>query len=301
MVQPDEISDEQILYIVGTTDLELFRAGMGIAQRAWRVPHLVMQRLGYAEFVVAGRGKPQLLERIEVAFASIYRKQDLAAGGHIGVFMYHDIFARISAPIVFGQVRINPFDHVELTPVQKRIIQSEPEEMRIFIDQFCDVADVQYGSAELSLQFSNMELTRRFLELARLHLHAAAAILTGGYDPRGAVQSALLATELSLKSGAAAQNLDEEAIRDRFGHKVDDLAKFIGTAWPAFDVDRVRRVISRQPKYVQNRYSADQPSRVEVGHATMAAQFVVAEVVRQMSDRNLRADLESAVARKYPA
>lgn len=301
MVQPDEISDEQILYIVGTTDLELFRAGMGIAQRAWRVPHLVMQRLGYAEFVVAGRGKPQLLERIEVAFASIYRKQDLAAGGHIGVFMYHDIFARISMPIIYGHVHINPFEYVELTPVQLRIIQTEPAEMQTFIDQFCDVADIQYGSSELNAPYSTMELACRFIELARLHLHGAAAILTGGYDPRGAVQNALLASELALKGGAAAQNLDERALRDRFGHDADDLAQFVGSAWPSFDGDRVRRVISRQPKYVQNRYSANQPSRLEVGHIAMGAQFVVAEVVRQISNRNLRGDLNAALERKYPA
>lgn len=111
-MHPDQLSDERILYLVGTTDLELFRAGIEIGRRIWEVPHLVMLRLGYTEFIVNGRGKPRILERIEAAFASIYRNQDLATGGHIGVFMYRDIYARISVPLVFGQVRINPFDHV---------------------------------------------------------------------------------------------------------------------------------------------------------------------------------------------
>lgn len=299
-MHPDQLSDERILYLVGTTDLELFRAGTEIGRRIWEVPHLVMLRLGYTEFIVNGRGKPRILERIEAAFASIYRNQDLATGGHIGVFMYRDIYARISVPLVFGQVRINPFDHVELTPVQLRIIQSEPEEMETFLDQFCDVTDIQYGASELKAPFSAMELICRFIGLARLHLHAAAAILTGGYDHRGAVQSALLATELSLKSGAAAQNLSEKAIKDQFGHDLDELAVFVGNVWPAFDADRVRRVISRQPKYVPNRYSANQPKRLEAGHTVMGAQYVVAEVMRQMSTRNMRGDLSTPFVRRYP-
>lgn len=172
--------------------------------------------------------------------------------------------------------------------------------METYLDQFCDVTDIQYGAPELKAPFSAMELICRFIGLARLHLHAAAAILTGGYDHRGAVQSALLATELSLKSGAAAQNLSEKAIKDQFGHDLDELAVFVGNVWPAFDADRVRRVISRQPKYVPNRYSANQPKRLEAGHTVMGAQFVVAEVMRQMSTRNMRGDLSTPFVRRYP-
>lgn len=57
-----------------------------------------MRGFGYIGFVMAGHSKPELLDRIEKAFASIYRKQDIAMGGHIGVFMYRDVFARISVP-----------------------------------------------------------------------------------------------------------------------------------------------------------------------------------------------------------
>lgn len=209
--------------------------------------------------------------------------------------MYRDVFARISVPLVFGEVGINPFQFVELTPVQLRIIQSEQEEMESFLDQFSDVADIQYGTSELKSPFAKMELVGRFIGLARLHLHAASAILTGGYDFRGAVQSALLATELAQKSGAAAQGLTEADIKKRFGHDVAALADFAGQSWPSFDVDRVRRVVSRQPKYAPNRYASIQPERREVGHLVMGAQYLVSEVVRQLSDRDFRAGLQPPV------
>jgi hypothetical protein len=297
----DELSDDQILYLVGHADAELFNAGMDIRQRYWEVPSLVMRRLGYIGFVMAGAGKLSVLDRIEAAFKSIYRPQDIAIGGHIGVFMYRDIFARLGVPHAYGQVRFNPFDFVELTPVQLRIIQTEPEAMEIFLDQFSDVADIQYGTAELKAPFAKMELVVRFIGLSRLHLHAAAAVLTGGYDYRGAVQSALLACELALKSGAAAQGLVETEIKGRFGHRLGDLADIIAQAWPAFDGPRVRRVIAGQPQYAPNRYASTQPDRRKVGHLVMGAQYLVSEVVRQLSERNLRADLQPPQARRYPA
>lgn len=172
---------------MGTTDFELYRAGRDIKKRSWEVPRVVMERLGFNNYVASGIGKPAILDRIETAFKSIYRQQDLAMGGHIGVFMYRDIFARIAVPHIYGQVTINPLTFVELRPVQLQMIQTEPEEMETFLDQFSDVADIQYGTAELNTPFAKMELVTRFIDLARLHLHTAAAIVTGGYDYRGAV------------------------------------------------------------------------------------------------------------------
>lgn len=297
----DELSDDRLLYLVGTTDKELFDEGVPIGLRAFEVPARVMKRLGYISYVFADVGTPDVYNRIYSAFCSIYRPQDVALGGHIGVFMYRDVFARIGVPHIFGQVNINPFEFVDLTPVQLRIIQTEPDQMGIYLDQFSDVADVQYGSAELRPPFSDGELVKRFVGLARLHLHSASAVLTGGYDFRGAVQSALLATELALKAAAASIGLDEDQIRRKFGHSAEDIVDFVAPRWSGFDADRVRRVVQAQPKYVVNRYASEQPGRRDVGHLVMGAQYIVAEVVRQMSDRDFRREMRPPMSRTYPA
>lgn len=299
-MKTDDLNDEQLLFLVGNTDKELFDSGIDIKRRSWEVPHAVMRKLGYASFVLTGVGTPKILERIRSTFNSIYRKQDIAMGGHIGVFMYRDIFARIGVPHIYGEVQINPFEFVELTPVQLRIIQTEADQMDTYLDQFFDVADVQYGTQELRAPYATMELVVRFIGLSRLHLHSASAVLTGGYDHRGAVQAALLATELALKAGAAAQGLSEEEIKNKFGHKNTNTVEFIGAAWPTFDRSRVKRVVATQPPYVPNRYSATQPDRREVGHLVMGAQYVVSEVVRQISDRDIRSGVTPPVPRRYP-
>ena len=300
-MKPDDLDDEQLLYLVGTTDKELFDAGMDINRRAWEVPQAVMRKLDHISFVMAGAGTPRIFERIRSTFASIYRKQDIAMGGHIGVFMYRDIFARIGVPMGFGRVGFNPFEFVELTPIQLRIIQTEPDQMETYLDQFFDVADVQYGAQELKKPFAAMELVVRYIRLSRLHLHSASAVLTGGYDHRGAVQAALLATELALKAGAAAQGLSDQQIKRKFEHENSNTADFVGAGWPSFDIARVKRVLATQPRYVGNRYSAAQPDRREVGHLVMGAQYIVAEVVRLMSDRDFRSGVKPPVARRYPA
>ncbi len=298
---PDDLDDEELLYIVGTTDKELFEAGADIKRRYLEVPQTIMRRFGYVSYTMAGRGKPQILDRIEAIFASIYRKQDVAMGGHIGVFMYRDIFAKIKVPHIYGRVKIKPFDFVELTSVQLRIIQTEQDQIETYVDQFYDVADIQYGIQELIKPFNEIELVVRFIDLARLHLHAASAVLTGGYDYRGAVQSSILATELALKAAAAAQGLTEDEIRQRFGHNASGIARFVRESWQSFDLDRVERVISTHPPYVKNRYSAEQPERRTVGHLVMGAQYLVSEVVRHLSSRNFRESMKSPMKRRYPA
>jgi len=285
---PGDLDDEQLLYLVGSTDKELFDAGMDIGRRDCEIASAVMRKLGYVDPVMVGNRAPKVYERIRSIFVSIYRKQDIAMGGHIGVFMYRDIFARIGVPGIVGQARINPFRCVELTQTQLRIIQSEPDQMETYLDQFFDVADVQYGAQELKEPFATIELVVRYIGLSRLHLHSASAVLTGGYDYRGAVQAALLATELALKAGAAALGLSEQEIRDRFGHRNSDMANFVGAGWASFDLDRVERVLASHPSYVLNRYSAAQPGRREVGHVVMSAQYIVSEVVRRISDRDFR-------------
>jgi HEPN domain len=300
-VNRDELDDEKLLQLVATTDKEFFDNGVEIVQRSSLVPIEVMKKLGLVPNVLYGQGTSKILERIRSTFETIYRKQDLLGGGHIGVFMYRDVFVRIAVPGAYGRVAIKPFECADFTPVQLRMIQKEPDQFQLFIDQFCDVWDIQWGLRELRNPFCKVELVVRYLELSRFNLHAASAILSGNYDFRGAVQPALLAIELALKAGAAAHVPPELSIKDKFGHDTIKLAEFIQTKWPQFDCDRVKRALKLQPSYVLNRYSATQPSRREVGHVLMRAQFVVSEVVRQMSDRDFRKALDQSFTRCYPA
>src|ERR1700733_6901756 len=103
MVSP---SDDELLALVVQADAALFNAGVEIKQRQFSAPREVMKTLGYGSYVLAGVGTPAILTRIQAKFSKIYGPHDLAVGGHIGVFMFRDIFARVGVPHAYGTVRI---------------------------------------------------------------------------------------------------------------------------------------------------------------------------------------------------
>ena len=120
---------------------------------------------------------------------------------------------------------------------------------------------------------------------------------------RGAVQSAILSSELVLKAGAAIAGATEDELKDprRFGHNRVKALDKAAEALPGLDRDRIGRVVAAQPNYVENRYSDAQPSRVETGHLAMGAQYIAAEVIRQISSQNFRSSLTRPMLRTYPA
>lgn len=128
----EELSDDEIFQLVNHADAELFRAGMEVKQRQWEVPRAVMKKFGYVGYVMFAPESPPILDKIQRAFNAIYRQQDLAIGGHIGVYMYRNVFVKINVPHIFGNVKIDPFQFVEMTDLQKRIVFNVVEERESF-------------------------------------------------------------------------------------------------------------------------------------------------------------------------
>ena len=296
-----DVSDQRLFELVAEEDRKLFDEGMELRRRDWEVPSAVMKRLGYVSYTLAGWGTPPEVQRIRTIYEDLYGRHALAGGGHMGVYMWRDAFYRIAFPHIYGTVHVNFLDCVELQPAQKYLLEHEPDELNKLVDQACDAGDAQYGSREFKAAYRENGLAERFVDRAMTNLHGAATVLTGGYDARGAVQSSLLAIELALKGGvAAATGLDEDAIRKRYGHRSDKLCEDITKHWRSFDGKRVAHVIAGNPDFVQSRDQQDQPPAREVGRIAMNAQYVVAEMIHQLSDRDLRSSLQSTILRTYP-
>ncbi|WP_155931538.1 hypothetical protein [Methylopila sp. 73B] len=256
-----------------------------------------------ARIFLAGQDGPPIYERIYALYKSFYGKKAFASGGHIGVYLFRDVYVRISVPHMYGEQAFDPLDAVDFTDLQRMVVQSSLSQAERCIDQVLDVLDIQYGSHIIKNPYKGIELVDRYIDYSRLHLHAAAAILTGGYDGRGAVQSALLSTELALKAAGAALGLTDDQLRERkqFGHDTLKLCNFIAGKIHTFDVERVKAVVDRQPKYVLNRYEASQPSPQVTGHVVMGAQYILSEVVRSLCEWDIRSQGVVKFSRKYPA
>lgn len=295
-----DITDDELQRRVIEADEEAFKEDVEPKQRVFPVIFKVMNRLGRKDYALAGVGIDPLVDRIHDIHAGLYRPSDLAMGGiHGGIFMFRDVFARVHVPHMYGMVAIDPFKLTDLTDIQLGWLASRPDDMSAFFDQFIDIFDFAGGIGNLADFKTPSADSLNLFHLAAFQLQAAAASLTAAFDIRGAIQSALIGTELALKAGLAAAGVDE-AGRKTHGHNLVSSATDLHSHYPNFDLDRVTRVVAKLPPYVGNRYSPVQPDRVETGHIVMGAQYIAGEAMRQATAHSIRQGLSPPVRRNYP-
>jgi len=128
-------------------------------------------------------------------------------------------------------------------------------------------------------QFSAEINSREYLTLASFQMQSAAATLVGAFDTRGAIQSAIIGTELALKAALIGAGYNDEQLK-KLGHDIDKIVDKVAVAYPGFNHEAVRKRIEVLPHFVHNRYSPQQPDRVTTGAIVMAAQFACGEVAR---------------------
>jgi hypothetical protein len=297
---PADVSDEQLLKLILRTDDELMSEGVSPSQRTVHIIPRVMEQLGFRDFVFLGTGAPEISKKIASIHQSLYRRQDIAAGGvHGGIFMFRDVFVRIDVPIIYGQVTIDPLALAQFNPMQVRWIQNRPDDFKMFIDQFIDIFDFAGGIATMADYKRPPNNVMDTIWLATFQFQAAAATLSAAFDTRGAIQSSLIGAELALKSGLTFAGISESA-RRAHGHNLVSAATEFSKSQSNFDIDRVSATIKRLPPYVANRYSPVQPNRKETGHIAMGAQYIAGEVMRQMTGHSVRSALVDFPKRTYP-
>jgi hypothetical protein len=297
--------EHELLPTVLAVDEEGLEAGRGPAQRAFDTAMKATERLYPGRVIImTGQGAGTETDEIHDLIGKLYRPRDIGVGGlHVGVFMFRDIFARIEVPLSFGHNGFSPLRATDLNDTQKAWIQSRPQDFEGLCDQFIDLFDFGYGLEELGHTRLISDDSQLMMQLASFQLQAAASTLLTAFDRRGAVQAALLATEMALKGGLIANGLTIDELRDskKFGHHHHKLAAALAALEPGLDRQRVETTIAKFPAFVPNRYSSDQPTRIEAGHIVMGAQYIAAEVMRQLTDRDLRATGGAPTERVYPS
>ena len=133
----------------------------------------------------------------------------------------------------------------------------------------------------------------RCCNLQRFQTQSAGATLCAAYDGRGAVQSALVAAELSMKAALKGAGAEEDELKD-FGHDFMKLAKAVGNTWETFELSTVMEHIRVLPQLVPNRYSPEQPGRNETGSIVMSSQAIAGAVSRVLTGGSLLSQMEDA-------
>ena len=124
----EQVTDEELFSTMIAVDQRLVDQGHNIHRRSMDVPRLTLLEYGIEEMVIfmAGPRPKGPYQRVEDMFDAFYSRHDRAAGGHIGVLLFRDTFARVSLPRVYGTGAIKLIDSVDLTPLQKRAAMLDP-------------------------------------------------------------------------------------------------------------------------------------------------------------------------------
>jgi hypothetical protein len=295
------ITDDEIRQAVHAADDEGLANGEEPKRRSFENLLRVLKQFNVDGVVLAGQGVAPIVSRIRAANNALFRKQDQAVGGiHLGAIMFRDLFARFDVPVIFGAPNIDILELVDLTEYQRGWLASDHAEADRFRDQALDLLDFGWGMIEFGHGKSLSALAGDLIFRSHIHLEAAAATASGAFDFRGTMQSALLGSELALKAGLAANGISEDELKQTYRHDQKKAAIKLASLETQFDGDRVTRVVTAYPDYVSTRYAGPQPTRLQVGHVLMGAQYVASEVTRCFSDRDIRKDNGTKQDRSYP-
>lgn len=285
-------TDQQLFDMILSAEDKLDSEGKDINRRQLEVPAIVMNQIGFVSYVSMGPSEPEVLQRIRNIHKSLYRTKDLAIGGlHGGIFMFRGIVGSISIPIIFGKVQIEPLKMTDLSENQIRWLCSRKSDLDAFIETFADLFDFTASVHPMGNYQPVRKECRNLLTLASFQLQAASATLRSAYDTRGAIQSALIGTELALKAPLKGDGASDEKLR-KIGHNLRNAAEAVATSYPSFELPKVIRKIDEMPNYVENRYSSEQPDRLTTGRIVMAAQFIAGEVARCTTGGSFKSNLQ---------
>ena len=297
-----KISDEQLLQALMDVDHEHFEAGMEPNIRVFQNVPKALNRLGI-QFMMGAHSTPPDVERAFALNEMLFLENSTTSGGlHTGVFMYRDMFCRLTAPLGYGRAKFDFLKMTNLNALQQSWILNTEHEMLRLADQAMDILDFGYGCSEFGHARTLPDRSKDLIWRSHVQLESAAATAMYASDFRGSAQAALLGTELALKAGLVAHGVSESQLRSKaLGHNVTALSELLATKELDFDLARVLNVISQFPNYVSSRYDGPSPTRIETGNIIMGAQYVASEVTRQFSDRNIRASNPHLGPRTYPA
>ena len=263
--------------------------------RHFDLPIRAMENLGFQSFIAGGDREHPLLKRIRALHATLYRRKDIAIGGlHGGAFMFHGVTTHVFVPLFFGASNIDPFEFCDLLPQQIEWLRSYPEQERAYVVNFCNLFDFTACLFPMGDYGRAPESALPLLQLAAFQTQSAGATLCAAYDSRGAVQSALVAAELSMKAALAGAGAEEDELKD-LGHDLMNLAKAMGNTYETFELSTVIEHVRVLPQLVPNRYSPEQPKRNETGSIVMSSQAIAGAVARVLTGGSLLSQMEDTL------
>lgn len=272
---------------VARLDRELIEKDIALHARPFHVVMAWMRARGLSADFMA----PEIWEPLMAIYRGLYPNGDFSSPSmFIGGVTLRDKMYPARVHLAFGMVRIDLLKCIDVPNSDLEILlRDDPAQVQRAIYSVADLWDFAYGVADLRGQIADADQLWRN---ARSAIASTARTLEGGQDLDSAVQSACLSAELAMKGALAFLGWSEPQRRG-LSHNLAKLADTLITERPVATDDRLRRACATFPDYVQTRYNAHGLSRIQLMALGVRGQFVAADALRRVSDRNIAAQIEA--------
>ncbi|WP_369968341.1 hypothetical protein AB8E26_14990 [Stenotrophomonas rhizophila] len=235
------------------------------------------------------------LEEITTAYRALFPGSDFWPGAGQGLAASVDRVHLITMPVVSGPRTVDLHTGLGFADASewRAWCRNDPEIASKSAYAFADLHDLSYGLDSLPQNSEQHTYFHRSMQ----HLGDLSASLsnTGGTSD-AALQNILLIAELALKGSLLQLGVPAKVLKDKFGHRLPELARELAKVRPHHEDEELQRVCEKMPNLVASRYGSSGLSRMQIVELAVASQFIAASAMRRISG----ADLALEVRRDGP-
>ena len=187
---------------------------------------------------------------------------------------------------------INLFDFVDIDPSEYALMHNVYfEQYKKAVYSICDLYDIAFGIDDILKEKESNEILVYWLEMILSSTMSAAFALSENINLANAIQSSLLSVELAAKSSLMYLGCDANYIKS-LGHCRKMIKENLISYKIIDENDDFFEIYYSLPKYVDSRYKPQNLSKQELVNIAIKSQFLVSEIIRKISKRNLAESIQ---------
>ncbi len=232
-------------------------------------------------------------KQVEDIYQKLYPRQKFSIPNLlIGGIAFRDQIYITRIPVIYGMAGINLFDFVDIDPSELALMHNVYfEQYKKAVYSICDLYDIAFGIDDILNENESNEILKYWLKMILSSIMSASFALSEEINLDNAIQSSLLSVELAAKSSLMYLGCDANYIKS-LGHCRKMIKENLISYKIIDENDDFFEIYYSLPKYVDSRYKPQNLSKQELVNIAIKSQFLVSEIIRKISKRNLAESIQ---------
>lgn len=230
---------------------------------------------------------------VEEIYQKLYPRQKFSIPNLlIGGIAFRDQIYITRIPVIYGRGGIKLFDFVDIDPSELALMHN------VYFEQYkkaaysiCDLYDIAFGIDDILNENESNEILKYWLKMILSSIMSASFALSEEINLDNAIQSSLLSVELAAKSSLMYLGCGYKYIRS-LGHDKGCIKASLISYKIINEDDVFWEIYDSLPEYVKTRYNPQNLSKQALVDIAIKSQFLVSEIIRKISKRNLAESIQ---------